>query len=317
MYARWVCRCRCRALDLGVCLAASVVLLVLLLLVCLFVQHGSWMAANVYSSPLVVMDAEEAGVHLDDFREAYSWLRSNTAPDAKILSWWDYGYQLAALANRTTFVDNNTWNNTHIAAVGRVLASSEQESARLMREMGADYLMVVFGGVVGFASDDLGKMLWPIRIASGVFPNAIRESDYLNLAGQFRVDGGAAQAVKDSLLLKCSYYDFEKLNDGYDLARMSNSPYAKTGGIALEEFEEAYTTSNWMVRLFRVKPLASGGNRMGYGGETAPQPQPQSQPQSKGRGRRRRRTQSHRPAEPAGYIWLASTGPRLFRRAPP
>ena len=33
------------------------------------------------------------------------------------MSWWDYGYQIAAMANRTTLVDNNTWNNTHIATV--------------------------------------------------------------------------------------------------------------------------------------------------------------------------------------------------------
>jgi dolichyl-diphosphooligosaccharide--protein glycosyltransferase len=25
---------------------------------------------------------------LDDFREAYYWLRHNTAPDARIMSWW-------------------------------------------------------------------------------------------------------------------------------------------------------------------------------------------------------------------------------------
>jgi hypothetical protein len=51
----------------------------------------------------------------DDFREAYGWLRHNTAPDAKVASWWDYGYQTTAMSNRTVIVDNNTWNNTHIA----------------------------------------------------------------------------------------------------------------------------------------------------------------------------------------------------------
>ena len=34
---------------------------------------------------------------------------------SKILSWWDYGYQIAGFSNRTTIVDNNTWNFTHIA----------------------------------------------------------------------------------------------------------------------------------------------------------------------------------------------------------
>ena len=35
----------------------------------------------------------------------------------RVMSWWDYGYQIAGMANRTTLVDNNTWNNSHIAMV--------------------------------------------------------------------------------------------------------------------------------------------------------------------------------------------------------
>ena len=41
-------------------------------------------------------------------RKAYYWLRKNTAEDARVMSWWDYGYQIAGMANRTTLVDNNT-----------------------------------------------------------------------------------------------------------------------------------------------------------------------------------------------------------------
>ena len=54
---------------------------------------------------------------LDDFREAYYWLDQNTDEKATVMSWWDYGYQIAGMANRTTIVDNNTWNNSHIALV--------------------------------------------------------------------------------------------------------------------------------------------------------------------------------------------------------
>lgn len=32
------------------------------------------------------------------------------------------------MGNATVFVDNNTWNNTHIALVGKVMASSEEEA---------------------------------------------------------------------------------------------------------------------------------------------------------------------------------------------
>lgn len=39
------------------------------------------------------------------------------------MSWWDYGYQIAGFAKRTTIVDNNTWNNSHIALVSTSLFS--------------------------------------------------------------------------------------------------------------------------------------------------------------------------------------------------
>jgi len=30
----------------------------------------------------------------DDFRESYWWLRDNTPEDARVMAWWDYGYQV-------------------------------------------------------------------------------------------------------------------------------------------------------------------------------------------------------------------------------
>ena len=65
-------------------------------------------------------NAGSGKVIFDDFREAYYWLSQNTKPDARVMSWWDYGYQITAMANRTVLVDNNTWNNSHIAQVGKV-----------------------------------------------------------------------------------------------------------------------------------------------------------------------------------------------------
>lgn len=63
----------------------------------LFVLHCTWVTSNAYSSPSVVLASRSPDGSqniIDDFREAYYWLRKNTAEDAKILSWWDYGYQV-------------------------------------------------------------------------------------------------------------------------------------------------------------------------------------------------------------------------------
>ena len=43
----------------------------------------------------------------DDFREAYWWLRHNTPENSKIMSWWDYGYQISSMANRTILVSKD------------------------------------------------------------------------------------------------------------------------------------------------------------------------------------------------------------------
>ena len=97
----------------------------------LFVLHCTWVTSNAYSSPSVVLASRlpDGSQHIiDDYREAYQWLRQNTKKDAKVMSWWDYGYQIGGMADRPTLVDNNTWNNTHIATVGKAMSSREEVS---------------------------------------------------------------------------------------------------------------------------------------------------------------------------------------------
>jgi dolichyl-diphosphooligosaccharide--protein glycosyltransferase len=86
-----------------------------------FVMHCTWVTANAYSSPSVVLassDGQGGQNIIDDFREAYYWLRQNTPTDAVVMSWWDYGYQIAGMADRPTLVDNNTWNNSLSSSFG-------------------------------------------------------------------------------------------------------------------------------------------------------------------------------------------------------
>lgn len=71
------------------------------------------------------------------------------------MSWWDYGYQITAMANRTILVDNNTWNNTHISRVGQAMASSEEKAYEIMRELDVNYVLVIFGGLTGYSSDGI------------------------------------------------------------------------------------------------------------------------------------------------------------------
>ena len=127
----------------------------------LFVQHCTWVTSNAYSSPSVVLASRlpDGTQHIiDDYREAYYWLRKNTAEDAKIMSWWDYGYQIGGMADRATLVDNNTWNNTHIATVGKAMSCGEEVSYPILRKHDVDYVLVIFGGLLGYSGDDMNKV---------------------------------------------------------------------------------------------------------------------------------------------------------------
>lgn len=169
----------------------------------LFVLHCTWVTSNAYSSPSVVLASRmpDGSQHIiDDYREAYQWLRQNTKNDAKIMSWWDYGYQIGGMADRPTLVDNNTWNNTHIATVGKAMSSGEEVSYEIMRQHEVDYVLVVFGGLLGYSGDDINKFLWMVRIAEGIWPDEVKERRFFTERGEYRVDEGATQTMKDSLM---------------------------------------------------------------------------------------------------------------------
>ena len=229
-----------------------------------YVVHCTWVTQAAYSSPSIVISRGGPGDGvLDDFREAYYWLRQNTPEDATIMSWWDYGYQISGMANRTTLVDNNTWNNSHIAQVGQAFSSNEQTAYKIVRSLDVDYVLVVFGGFIGYSSDDINKFLWMVRIGGSTDPR-IKEADYYTPRGEYRIDSAASPTMQNCLMYLLSYYRFGEVQShpsvpaGYDRVR-----HAEVGNknIKLTHFEEVMTTSSWMVRIYKVLEPAPRGKR--------------------------------------------------------
>ncbi|XP_013775635.1 dolichyl-diphosphooligosaccharide--protein glycosyltransferase subunit STT3B-like [Limulus polyphemus] len=248
----------------------SVVVVVMMMILMMFAVHCTWVTSNAYSSPSIVLasySSDGSRVILDDFREAYYWLWQNTPENARVMSWWDYGYQIAGMGNRTTLVDNNTWNNSHIALVGKAMASNESEAYKIMTMLDVDYVLVIFGGVIGYSGDDINKFLWMVRIAEGEHPKEIKESDYFTDRGEFRVDEHGSPTLLNCLMYKLSYYRFGELQldlrspSGFDRTR---NVEIGNKNIKLEYLEEAYTTEHWLVRVYRVKKQ-SNRQRIPYG----------------------------------------------------
>ncbi|KAJ5204136.1 uncharacterized protein N7498_005015 [Penicillium cinerascens] len=228
----------------------------------LFVAHCTWVTSNAYSSPSVVLASkmpDGSQFIIDDYREAYYWLRQNTPDNAKIMSWWDYGYQIGGMADRPTLVDNNTWNNTHIATVGKAMSSREEVSYPILRQHDVDYVLVVFGGLLGYSGDDLNKFLWMVRIAEGIWPDEVNERDYFTSRGEYRVDEEATPTMKNSLMYKMSYYNYNSLfpaGQAVDRVRGVKLPAESP---QLNTLEEAFTSENWIIRIYKVKDLDNLG----------------------------------------------------------
>ncbi|CAF2368742.1 unnamed protein product [Brassica napus] len=229
-----------------------VALRLLIMLGAFYVIHCVWAAAEAYSAPSIVLTSQSHdGLHVfDDFRESYAWLSHNTDVDDKVASWWDYGYQTTAMANRTVIVDNNTWNNTHIATVGTAMSSPEKAAWEIFNSLDVKYVLVVFGGVIGYSSDDINKFLWMVRIGGGVFPH-IKEADYLR-DGQYRIDSEATPTILNCLMYRYEPFLFvETDGKGYD--RVRRTEIGKKN-FKLTHFEEVFTSHHWMVRIYKLKP---------------------------------------------------------------
>lgn len=244
----------------------AVFVCVLSFLLITYVFHCTWVTSEAYSSPSIVLSArahDGARIIFDDFREAYTWLKMNTPEDSKVMSWWDYGYQITAMANRTVIVDNNTWNNTHISRVGQAMASGEQKAYEIMTQLDVDYVLVIFGGLVGYSSDDINKFLWMVRIGGSTEHGAhIKEADYYTPGGEFRVDADGSHTLLNCLMYKMSYYKFGLVYTeggrppGFDRVRGSE---IGNKDFNLDVLEEAYTTEHWLVRIYKVKPQPNRG----------------------------------------------------------
>lgn len=56
------------------------------------------------------------------------------------------------------------------------MSSNETAAYEIMRSLDVDYVLIIFGGVIGYSGDDINKFLWMVRIAEGEHPRDIRVS---------------------------------------------------------------------------------------------------------------------------------------------
>jgi len=173
---------------------------------------------------------------LDDMREAHSWLRYNTPEEAKIVSWRGVGHQISSFA-RGSVLGRDLEHPQNLDKVAKLLVGDETNAAQVMRELGAEYVIVIFGGKSGFHPDDINRL------------NELSPDGQIN--------------PLDSVLFKLSYKGFAEQytrpqqQTGFDLLRRQQVSFKPQ----VTHFDEVFTSENWVVRIFRLRehPIESVG----------------------------------------------------------
>lgn len=216
-----------------------------------FYQFSDMHAQHV-SQPSIMFMAKvgNENVMIRDYEDSYKWLDANTPRDARILAWWDYGYQINGIANRTTIADGNTWNIDHIGLIGKIMTGTEANSHRLARHI-ADYVLIWAGN----QGDDLAKSPHMVRIGNNKYPEICGDMDpftctsspdayavYQDPRGGRKLQVGAK--MRESMLYKM------------------HSNLAEPG-VTMDPslFEEVYTSKYHLVRIYKINRVSEDSKR--------------------------------------------------------
>jgi dolichyl-diphosphooligosaccharide--protein glycosyltransferase len=176
------------------------------------------------------------GEPVSDWLDALNWMRVNLESDDIVAAWWDYGYWITTIANKTTLADNGTGNTTQIGLIGKMFMSNETEAIKFLKDYDVDYV-VVFQTFRDDGSDavygDEGKWRWMARIPGlddiqyGNYSLGIDWTD-LNEDGQPTGDELIINDIGNSTVL------YKLMHYARDLVLNYGS------NIQLEHFEEAF-----------------------------------------------------------------------------
>ncbi|MCV0373844.1 MAG: hypothetical protein K5793_09880 [Nitrosarchaeum sp.] len=153
-----------------------VIMVILFITPLTYPANGNWV--SVVDNPATILNGGTSfQIGTNDWLETLQWIKTNTPPDSVIASWWDYGYWITTMSERTTLVDNATLSTEKIQNIAQMLLSNPDEAWNMLNEMGATHVVVFVSGqklnvehegkplyILGGGADE-SKKQWFMRIA--------------------------------------------------------------------------------------------------------------------------------------------------------
>lgn len=201
-------------------------------------------------SPVTIMSSSvplRADEPILEWYNTLMWMKQELPDDAIVVSWWDYGYWITIIGNKTTLADNNTRNTTQIANVGRIFMSNETRAIEILKlyehnGRRPEYITVFTtfdtqGRDRGYG--DEGKWRWMARIATGEFGNYYNDNSFGNYTlGSDWTDNNANNQVDEGEIAANT-----KGGNSTIYKLMTYAKSDRTGAVpapTLQHFERAY-----------------------------------------------------------------------------
>jgi dolichyl-diphosphooligosaccharide--protein glycosyltransferase len=182
---------------------------------------------------------------MSDWLDTLNYLRVDTPDNSVVMAWWDYGYWITAIGNKTTLADNGTINSTKIGDLGRAFMSTETDAMDFMKTHDVDYVVVFTSfGTEGQSTDlydagygDEGKWRWMAKIGGlndTIYGTYNLGKDWTDTNENGQVDDGELvpnTMGNSTVIYKLMHYASETLVSG-------------TTDINLEHFELVYRSQD-------------------------------------------------------------------------
>ena len=164
-----------------------IALIIFMLMIPLIYPPNSNWLSSADIPPSIANGGTGYRINANDWTGALKWISQDMPKNAVIASWWDYGYWITTLGNKTSLADNATINQTRIATLAKMFIDQPQNGIKIAKDLKSDYILVYvvaqrFSGVNGTSFYTLGsggdesKKQWFMRIG-GFDENNYLEQD--------------------------------------------------------------------------------------------------------------------------------------------
>jgi dolichyl-diphosphooligosaccharide---protein glycosyltransferase len=125
-------------------ITSVVIIFILFTIPLVYPTSANWI--NIVDFPPTILNGGTTYPPSNDWIETLDWIKMNTPEDSIVASWWDYGYWIQTMGERTTLADNSTIHTITIQEIAQMLISSPNDGWKMLQEMQADYVVVFVAG---------------------------------------------------------------------------------------------------------------------------------------------------------------------------